>query len=422
MSEQRVSMFVSHKVGSHRRAAGRIKAILESRTERLDIYICEEIPAGDRWREWIEEHISHSQILLVLLPAASANITWIVAEIGRFQAACPAGRLIILRHPSVPIPDFVGDRQIVDASKEELQRQFLEPLYRHSAFTGLDAPLNPRVTEIDLGRDAQDIEDALLGIVDSRSELFGESLVVESYFLDGKTSSGLGSAIVRAPNGCSQILNWNRRSFSWDELRARAAEDKGKGTFWVTEMEHVITDVAQQNRPMVMTSTFRGRGTTAGQIFKPQLNRVDFVDDRPVRYHFVFYEVLVPELVRGPEQLGEVFNLLHIATRVRWEVFNPFLVNLSLAKHTPPSKLDLSPEAQHELIGRVSRSLRIIELEAERHQMLHEAAFGAFEGNERELVAQLFRERALIKAAIHAAADRDDFEQLMEENLYGVCN
>jgi hypothetical protein len=250
--------------------------------------------------------------------------------------------------------------------------------------------LNLRVTDADLKRDAEEIEDALLGIVDPRSEFFGESLVVETGELDVTTSLGLDSALIRAPNGCSRILDWNRRSFSWNELRARAAEEKGKGTFWVSEMEQVITDVARQNRPRVMTSTFRGRGEVAGQIFRPQLDRVDFVDDTPMRYHFVFHEVLVPELVRGPERIGEVFNLLYIATRVRWEVLNPFVVNLSLAKDTPPSRLDMSQEARHELIGRVSRSLRIIEYEAERHKML-EAAVSAFDDNDREIIDQLLK-------------------------------
>jgi hypothetical protein len=58
----------------------------------------------------------------------------------------------------------------------------------------------------------------------------------------------------------------------------------------------------------------------------------------PWRYHFVFHEVLVPELVRGPGRIGEVFSLLYNATRVRWEVLNPFVVNLSLAKDTPPTQ------------------------------------------------------------------------------------
>lgn len=419
MLDQRVSMFVSHKVVSHKQAASRIKAILESRTERLDVHICEDIPAGDRWREWITDRIAHSQILLVLLPHITTDLTWIADEIGRFQAICPTGRLVVLRYPSQSVPDIVRDRQIIDISKSQLQEHLLQPLYWHTAFTGLSAPLNQRVTSADLQRDAEEIVNTLLGMVATHTEFFGESLVIEMGESDVTKAVDLGNALVRAPNGCSQILNWNRRSFLWEELRARAAEDKGKGTFWVTEMEQVMKEVSQQNRPRVMTSTFRGRGPVAGQIFRPQLERVDFVDDIPIRYHFVFHEVLVPELVRGPAHIGAVFNLLYIATRVRWEVLNPFLVNIALAKDTPPSHLDMSHEAQRELIGRVSRSLRIIEHEAERHNMV-EAAVSAFDDDNRMLIVQLLKKREWIRSAIEAAASREDFEQFMEELMQGL--
>jgi len=414
MTEKRVSMFVSHKVVSHQRAAGRIKAILESRTERLDVYICEEIPAGDRWREWVDDHISHSQMLLVLLPHTAADLMWIAAEIGKFQSLCPDGRLVILKRPSDPVPGIVQNLQVTAASKDQLAEHFLGPLYRDPSFVRLDAPLNRRITDADLQRDAEEIEQALLGMTNLRSEFFGESLVVETAEIDVTTSEGLGGALVWAPYGCSQILNWNRRSFSWNELRTRAAEDLGKGTFWVSEMEQVIGEVASQNRPRIMTSTFRGRGPVAGQIFRPHLECVDSVDGTPVRYHFFFHEVLVPELVRGPERIGDVFNLLHIATRVRWEVLNPFLVKLSLAQDSPPSRFEMSQDERKELISRAVRSLRIIEQEAERHNM-RDSVVSAFDDDDRALMVDLLKERERIYNAIVAAAKREDFDQFTGE-------
>src|SRR6476620_2763867 len=121
MPDQRVSMFISHKVANHKRTAMRIKEILESRTERLDVLICEEISAGDRWREWIANCIVHSQILLVLLPDFATDLTWIADEIGRFQSACPTGRLVVLKSPFLrEVPDIVRDRYIIEASKDQL--------------------------------------------------------------------------------------------------------------------------------------------------------------------------------------------------------------------------------------------------------------------------------------------------------------
>ena len=413
MTDNRLSIFISHKISSHELAARRIKEILESHSERIDVHICEDTPAGDRWREWIQGHISESHILLVLIPQKATDFTWVASEIGMFDSICPDGRLIALKHPADPIPGIIQDRQIIDASKHDLVEQFLKPLYHETQFVKLNVPLNNRIIEADLERVGEEIEQILLGMVDMQSKFFGEYLIVETVNLDITKPDSLGDALVRAPNGCSRILNWNNDSFSWNELQARAIEEKGKGTFWIKEMEQVINEVARQANPRLMTSTFRGRGLVAGQIFRPQLECVDFVDDKPVRFHFSFHEVLVPELVRGPERIGDVFNLLHIATRVRWEVLNPFLDKLSLAKNSP-SPLETSPETRKELINQVLSSLRVIEQEEERHRIV-DSGIKAFSNDDRFLIDKLLREREPIKKIILAAAERDDFEQFKVE-------
>jgi hypothetical protein len=180
-------------------------------------------------------------------------------------------------------------------------------------------------------------------------------------------------------------------------------------------MEQVITEVAKHANPRVMTSTFRGRGLVAGQIFRPQLECIDFVDDKPVRFHFSFHEVLVPELVRGPERIGAAFNLLHIATRVRWEVLNPFLDKLSLAKDSS-SPLETSQEKRKEFINGVLSSLRIIEQKEERHRIV-DSGIKAFSDDDCLLIDKLLREREPIKKIILAAAQRDDFEQFFKVEL-----
>src|SRR4029450_11864288 len=179
-------------------------------------------------------------------------------------------------------------------------------------------PLNDRVREDDIERDASEIEDALHGIVCPRPVFYRESLIVDTSRCD-VAADGFAGVQVNAPDGCPKILNWSQRSFSWQELLRRAEEDMGKGTFWVAEMERVILDVARDDYPRVMTSTLRGRGgSSAGLIFRPHLDHVQFVGEkRPVRFHFVFHEVLTPELVRGPGQIGDVFSIRYIANRGR---------------------------------------------------------------------------------------------------------
>ena len=172
----------------------------------------------------------------------------------------------------------------------------------------------------------------------------------------------------------------------------------------------VMSDVSQQAVPRIMSSTFRGRGEASGRIFRPHLDRVDRVGDVPVRFYFVFPEVLVPELVRGPGDIGIVANLLHIASRVRWEVLDPFLVNRCLSTDTLPS----GDVERRRLIGGVERSLRVIDEEAERHNIVTDG-IRLVEGEHANVILHMFEHRAQIKSAISDAINRNDFEKLITE-------
>jgi hypothetical protein len=118
---------------------------------------------------------------------------------------CPTGRLVVLKFQADPIPDTLRERQIIDGSAEQLLEHFLKPLYRGLELTKLDAPLNPRVADFDLKRDALQIEEALLGLSDLRPDRYGESLIVETNGLDVTKDGGLAAALVKAPNARSAV-------------------------------------------------------------------------------------------------------------------------------------------------------------------------------------------------------------------------
>jgi hypothetical protein len=406
--DQRVALFVSHKVKIHERAAHLIRDILESYSGRLDVIICEETPAGETWKKWIEGYISHSHVLLVLLPPGDEDLTWIKREIRLFKKHCEKGglnhRLVVLKLPGSQVPGFLEEFQVVEASKEALREHFLSPLYRDPTFVCVEAPLNPRVPDLRLECDAEQIEIALRGVTKVRTDYNGERLVVHVNGCD--PSGGLEHARVEAPNTCEEILATYKQDFSWDELVALADLEKGKGTFWIKEMEDVISEVARGGVPRVMTSTLRARGGRAGRIYRPQLESVELYDEKPVKYTFFFHEVLVPELVRGPDDIGVVFNLLHVATRVRWEVLNPILKKIRFQRS------EMSPEDESELFGRVKRSLRIIDLEAERHGILDPGSvLPAFDDDDHELIHKMLDERKNLHIEIDAAIRRKDLNQ-----------
>jgi hypothetical protein len=84
-------MFVSHRVDPDQRAAERIRDILQSRSERLDVQISEHIPAGVDWEEWIRENVLRAQIMLVILPRSQRVSGWMTKEIKALENDCRTG-------------------------------------------------------------------------------------------------------------------------------------------------------------------------------------------------------------------------------------------------------------------------------------------------------------------------------------------
>jgi len=408
-SERRISIFVSHHVATHKKAAKRIKEILEARATQIDVHICEEIVCGENWMKWIVQSIEHSKLLLVLLPSCPDQFDYINKEIRLFVESCKNGRLVILKLERDEIPEFARDLQVVETSPDDLRSRFLKPLFFEDALTDWPIPLNNRISDEELARDAREIRAAVLG--DVTREDFGETLLIDVFECDWNHPAGLDRAVVSMSEGFGRLLNWTARSASWSDLRTRAEYGIGKGTFWIEEMAAVMREVQRQEVPRVMSSTFRGRGAQSlGKIYRPQLARVDRIDGVPVLFGFIFYEVLVPELVRGPELIGAIYNLLHLAGRVRWEVLNPFL----LKRQFSDGEDTLAAPERQELIARVSNSMRAIEIEAERHE-IWERGVEAFEGAERETIERMFARRDRVKAAIEQAVQKNDFHQMMRE-------
>lgn len=409
MTEQRVSLFVSHKVKIHERAARRIKDILQARAERLDVYICEDTAAGLKWLELIQRKLTEANTLLLLLPPFGSDVSWIEREIAIFREAHPDGWVIPFKNPADKIPDFLKDIQVIDISQENIYKFFLKPLFVGDPDTGLKLPLNPRITDPDLDSDAEQIEAVLLGYKPHTTRSYGEYFVVKVRGVD--VASSLDNAVVQAPDGCTQILNWERKQFLWSELAVWADKEKGKGSFWVAEMADVIRKVCEGKCPPIMTSTFRGRGGHAvGRIFQPSLYTVDYVDDKPVKFYFSFNQALTPELVRGKGQLGHIFSALYELTRERWEIMEPYFIKVS---SLPPA----DAQARKQLMERVINGLGVIDEFTERHKII-EDIYTVFEINahlDLKKLIELLASRNRIRDNLFDAARTNRFGEFIAE-------
>ena len=90
-------------------------------------FVCEDVEAGERWRDVIEKNISRTKLLLVLWPGPDADVKWIQAEIEYFTAKCRKGRLVVLKAPGDPLPGFLSEVQVVDTTRDDLVSDFWRP-------------------------------------------------------------------------------------------------------------------------------------------------------------------------------------------------------------------------------------------------------------------------------------------------------
>lgn len=246
------------------------------------------------------------------------------------------------------------------------------------------------------------------GTVSGRTNWCGERLI---FTIDDRCTLISQGSIpadtqIEAPEGLSKTLNLTRTSLSWEDLKGQTSKQEWKGTYWIEEIEMVATAIASDETPEIMTSTFRGRGPDGqGRIFRPVLLKTNNLDEASFQLHFYFNEVIVPELVRGPGNIGEIFNLLRIATRMRWEVIEPFL------------KFRGYPERGPEVIAKVSFSLRLVELETEKYNVLEEfqEPNKIFNSAEQAIMNEVLAKHKIVKAHIDAAIEAENFTYLMQE-------
>jgi hypothetical protein len=401
MHNNQVCVFLSHKERDEP-AARRIKDELENLSGGMHIHLFEDIPGGTDYREWLNETFRSADLLILLYTDPTEEWDWCLFEAGWFTPLRSENRrpVICLYNPEGDPPKPLGNLEAVKAERRELVSRFLHPLFRTKDFVEVTPLLNEHLTDEKLGQVADRIA-AQIGPTQTISRYYLDRIIIEA---SGKEVAEQGkvpdTAKVTAQDGRLDILELDQAQFSWADFKGRAEETKGPGTFWIEELEAAILRVAEKRPPMVSTATFRGlRG---GKIYRALLDRVDRVADEPRKFYVAFNKELEPELVGGPGKMGLAFNLLRLASRFRWEVFEPF------------SRMLGSPECDvNEVIRAMMESIKAIEDEAKRHEFLNrETAEELFDPALRPEINRMFDRWEAIRQqlAVEVAADRPQAE------------
>ena len=311
------TIFISHR-HEDQRAAAVIKEEIGQFSSGLDFFISgENIVPSEDWRERIRTELATSDLLLFLYTGSAHHWDWCLYEAGLFTSLDEDAEPIVCIHnvddePPAPLTSL----QAVPARPDAVGR-FIDQLIRTTELTGLDSPLNDRVTDEQIERSARRICDQFSSNVDR----YYVSYRIDMMFPpDSNLDDGIPeTSVVSASGATLALFGLGDGRHEWRALIAdHLVQPGGEKAAWLSELDAAFLNATQRRVVAPTSRTFRAHG--GARIFRPELYRLDFAGGRPVSAVVVVTEEVAPTKVGGP-----VFNLLRVSERYKAEVFDPYL-------------------------------------------------------------------------------------------------
>ena len=359
-----LNIFLSHKSEDAETARG-LKACLTRLAERgkLNVFLSEEIVAGDDWFAWIRRRLGDSNLLLLLFTDKTLSWDWCLYEAGLFenlQADKDTNlRRVVCLSGVDEIPNPLKHLQAVEANKESV-RKFLTDLYLGTELTGFATPLSPLL---------ENFPETLETQAEAIRQLMARKPVAQRYFnkfvsIHILNSRALAPGVIPAntkveANEITLQELFDRLVVScWGELEEEAR--KNRDHRWIDQLADAMYRFANGKVPSAIQATFRARKTE--QIYRPILYRADSLADGSTVFKVLFHEDVSWQLTDLPKPISILITSLAMATRFRYEMFE---------KHS--GKLHaMNATARAQTCQAITQSLNNIEAEADSRGILEE--------------------------------------------------
>ena len=140
MNSPKYKIFISHRSEDRAIASAVSGALRLLGDNKLEPFVCTDIPGGREWRDWIDDKINLSDIMLFLYTEEAIDWMWCFYEIGLFRHPNdPNPRPIIcIQNPAIKnLPSPLEKYQAYQATEDGIKR-FLEDLLYKGEFTNKD--------------------------------------------------------------------------------------------------------------------------------------------------------------------------------------------------------------------------------------------------------------------------------------------
>ena len=365
------SIFISHRAEYGRVARDLKEAIQKTSEGRIEVFLSEDIPRGERWRPSIEEHLRDAQSLFLIYGAAYEDWSWCFYEAGYFAAVDPkasARRIYCVMRPECAVPGPLSELQMV-ANTEDL----IEGL------TGIYQANSIKFDAVALRSTVVRLEKGLFGKLSEFEGFPRVHFSVQDAELSGKAEIP-GSALLFGEDSIlGDLFTIGSSSVPWADILALSNTTVGDQNFlskWVDETTKIIL-AARKNQFISPQTVLIGRG---GRRFRTVLDRARIQGDGTFCCEFLAIDEVGGPTVGLSSQQLTLLTSIRMGFRFRGELIQKF----------PNDFLALSNEDRQQRIQEIPRIIENLTIESKtRGDINLDDLHAAFDDGESERMQKL---------------------------------
>jgi hypothetical protein len=359
------TIFISHRAEYAKLVRDLKRTIQLTSRGKIEVFISEDIPRGDRWREAIEDQLRRSESLFLVYGAPYEDWSWCFYEAGYFAALDPANRtdrrICCILRPGVPAPGPLSNLQMVTDGDQ------------------LIAALIKLYDRLDVDYNAADLR---AGVNRMSSSLFGQLAEFVGYpriYLmasesDFRSAAKLPESTVLKGDQVSMNLVFGIGASTVDWAQVAAALETGKSeqeklfaSKWIAETVSIVL-AARDHRFQAPQTVLIGRG---GRRFRFLLYSARIQGDGTYCCEFLVIDEVGGPAIGLPSQLLSLLTGIRMGFRFRFEFITRF----------DSDAQDFSEEERRARIQEIPQIISNLEVESEtRGNFNLEDLLGAFDG------------------------------------------
>jgi len=308
-------IFISHRA-EYSRVARDLKEIIQNTSQgRVEVFISEDIPRGERWRRSIEEHLRDAESLFLIYGAPYEDWSWCFYEAGYFAAADPkasARHIYCVMRPEVEAPGPLSELQMV-TDTEQLVNGLID-IYQRNSIKFDAVSLRSAVTRL---------ERCLFGKLREFEGFPRVYLRVQDAEFGEKTEIPAGAVLSGEDSVLGDLFTISSPSVPWTDIVAVSNTAEGNQNFmskWIDETTKIIL-AARKNQFVSPQTVLIGRG---GRRFRTVLDRARIQADGTFCCEFLAIdEVGGPTVGLSSPQLT-LLTSIRMGFRFRGELIQKF--------------------------------------------------------------------------------------------------